>query len=55
MRQQYRCVCDGCDQQIKSKNDENDVTMNTAKFVFCPGCYRDFVAMFDNFLIEHMR
>ena len=39
VRQEYKCTCDGCEKEIEKRNDENDVTLNAAKYVFCPRCF----------------
>ena len=39
-RFEYKCVCDKCGCEPKS-NDENDVSFNGLKLVYCESCYQD--------------
>lgn len=47
MRQeyQYKCTCDCCHNIIESKNDENDVNLNSLKYIFCPKCYGEICSL----------
>lgn len=38
-RIKYRCTCDKCNIPITKANDENDVSLNSGKYVYCPDCY----------------
>jgi len=48
MRTKYQCICDCCCKEIKKANDENDVSMNAAKYVLCPKCYEGLTAIFSH-------
>ena len=48
MRTEYKCVCDACGKVIELVNDENDVSMNAAKYQFCPTCYD----LLNNFVVD---
>jgi hypothetical protein len=46
-RIQYKCVCDMCKLEIQSENNENDVALNTAKYVYCGSCYQDLLSWWE--------
>jgi len=52
MRIEYKCVCDRCGQGIIKVNDENDVSLNSMRYQFCPTCYDDLCAFLDGWIIH---
>jgi hypothetical protein len=48
MRQEYRCICDECKIEISKANDENEVSFNSLKLVYCPKCYNDLISKWEN-------
>lgn len=47
MRIDYQCVCDKCSTQITLKNEENDVSFNSSKHVYCDSCYKSLLAWWE--------
>jgi hypothetical protein len=47
MRQEYKCVCDKCKKEMTTANDENDVSFNGLKLVYCQSCYDDLMAIWE--------
>jgi hypothetical protein len=47
MKTEYKCICDGCYNDIPVANDENDVKLNSAKYVYCPICFSDLCSLIE--------
>jgi hypothetical protein len=47
MRIEYKCICDRCGKGIINANDENEVSLNTGHYQFCPTCYDDLCGTID--------
>lgn len=45
-RVEYKCVCDKCGSEPKP-NDENNVSFNGLKLVYCESCYQDLLAWWE--------
>ena len=45
-RIQYNCICDKCGEQVKP-NDENDVSFNGLKLVYCESCFENLYAIWE--------
>jgi hypothetical protein len=46
-RFEYKCICDKCKLEIQTKNDENDITFNSGRYLYCESCYQDLCAWWD--------
>ncbi len=44
----YSCICDGCKQKITDQNQENDVSLNLGKYVYCDECYRELTSIWES-------
>ena len=52
MRQEYKCVCDKCEKEMTTANDENDVSFNGLKLVYCQSCYDDLFAHWEMWSVK---
>ena len=49
-RVQYKCICDKCKKEIELANNENDVSLNSLKYVLCDDCYDTFTYVVEKFM-----
>lgn len=52
MRQPYHCKCDRCMKPIYDANEENDVTLNAGKYVYCDICYQELLGIWEKWIYE---
>lgn len=48
-RIEYSCICDACSKNIVMKNEENDISYNGFKLVFCDICYQESFSLLEVF------
>ena len=53
-RFEYRCTCDKCKNEMKP-NDENDVSFNTNRLVYCESCYQNLIAHWEMWTRDNIR
>ena len=44
---EYKCICDKCKLEIQTVNDENEVTLNSGRYLYCESCYQDLCALWE--------
>jgi hypothetical protein len=47
MGRRYKCTCDNCELEITSPNDENDLVLNSGKYVYCESCYQELLSWWE--------